>query len=88
MKWNEMSAFHRIVYVTGCLCAVAYAVAVICSLTRILPSVYELSWTQALFGFFWLSQGVINWADKRMLAYLNFLTALLSFAAMVLGWIM
>lgn len=65
MKWNEMSAFQRVLHVISWVCALIYVAWVILSIADVLPSVYEHALPQASFGCAWLCQAIILWKTQR-----------------------
>lgn len=83
---KDMSLFHKIVQVISALCALAYAVILICYLAGLLPSVYEISAAQTLLGICWLGQAILNWKSRRVLAITNMVTALMAFATAILAY--
>ncbi len=85
MKWKDKSVFYKITTVVGVLCALAYLCIGACSLSGILPSVYQLPYAQFLFGMVWLCQGILNWKGHRVLAGFDFVIAVCSFFSALLG---
>ena len=86
MKWNEMSAFHKILTVICGLCLAACLYLLIFYAFGLLPGVYELHWAQFLFGVSWGGMAILNWKKMRIVAILDLVTAILAFVAAFLGW--
>lgn len=73
MKWNELSLFHKVNYVVGLLCALAYLILSILSLMDILTDTRTVAYI--LLSVFWLSLGVRDWKERRTSAIVSFVFA-------------
>ena len=83
MVWKERSVFHKVVFVVGMLCALAYFILSIANLTGVLPE--NVIIVRSLWSIFCLSQGIVYWKNRRGLAIcwvvlsgLNFLMGIIS----------
>ena len=83
MVWKERSVFHKVVFVIGMLCALAYFILSIANLTGVLPE--NVIIVRSLWSIFCLSQGIVYWKNRRGLAIawvvlsgLNFLMGIIS----------
>ena len=66
MVWKERSVFHKVVFVVGMLCALAYFILSIANLTGVLPE--NVIIVRSLWSIFCLSQGIVYWKNRRGLA--------------------
>ena len=66
MVWKERSVFHKVVFVVGMLCALAYFILSIANLTGVLPENGII--VRSLWSIFCLSQGIVYWENRRGLA--------------------
>ena len=66
MQWKEASTFYRIVIVVGFLCALASLILSFVNLMDILAGIDMIA--KLLWGIFCLSQGIIYWKTRRILA--------------------
>ena len=83
MVWKERSVFHKVVFIVGMLCALAYFILSIANLTGVLPENDTI--VRSLWSIFCLSQGIVCWKNRRGLAItwvvlsgLNFLMGIIS----------
>ena len=63
MKWKEMSVFHKVVAVIGCLCSVAYFVFAILELTHVLSDTHTVA--RIFLNIVFLSFGVLSLKSQR-----------------------
>ena len=64
--WKEMSVFHKVVFVVGMLCALAYFTLGIVDLMGVLPK--NVIIVRSLWSIFCLSQGIVYWKNRHGLA--------------------
>ena len=82
MKWNEMSVFHKVVFMLTGLSLFAMLVVSLCSICDVIPGLYGNPLYITLLGIVWLGQAILNWKKQRVLAIFNLVTALICFVAL------
>lgn len=86
MKWSEMSAFHRFLYVLTLVCFAACLVFSVLSFVKDSPLVYT-SASRAMVSIAFLCMSIINWQKLRKAAVIHLVCAALMFVAALIGFL-
>ena len=81
MKWNEMSVFHKIIYVVGLLCSIAAIVLCVLYMTERLEN--GLSYALLLLASNSLCNCVQNWKKQKGLAIFSLAVAAFCYVSQI-----
>jgi hypothetical protein len=82
MKFKEMPTLHKVVLILIWLCLFALLAVFLCSISGVLPGLYENPLFNTLCGIVLLGQAILNWKKQRVQAIFNLVTAFICFVAL------